>query len=84
MLGEHSQAGQFYPFVRELIDFEAVEPFRISHFSHTIAGLAAGAARQWEGAEDHFRIATQQAECLPDLLEQAEIRRVPRDDIVEP
>jgi hypothetical protein len=75
VLGEHSQAGQFYPLVQELIDIGAVELFRISHFSHTIAGLAAGAARQWEAAEDHFRIATQQAESLPDSLEQTEIRR---------
>jgi predicted ATPase len=75
MLGEHSQAGQFYPLVRELIEVGAVELFRISHFSHTIAGLAAGAERQWEAAEDHFRIAMQQAKSLPDSLEQAEIRR---------
>jgi tetratricopeptide (TPR) repeat protein len=75
MLGEHSQAGPFYPLVQELIDLGAVELFRISHFTHTIAGLAAGAARQWETAEEHFRIAMQQAESLPDSLEQAEIRR---------
>jgi hypothetical protein len=75
MLGEHSQAAPFYPLVQELIDLGVVELFRISHFSHTIAGLAAGAARQWEVAEDHFRIGMQQAESLPDSLEQAEIRR---------
>src|SRR5262249_42740785 len=62
VLGEHRQAGQFYPLVQELIDVGVVELFRISHFTHTIAGLAAGAARQWEAAEDHFRIAMQQAE----------------------
>ena len=75
MLGEYSQAEQFYPLVQELIDAGAVELFRITHFSHTIAGLAAGAARLWEAAEDHFRIAMQQAESLPDSLEQVEIRR---------
>ena len=75
VLGEHSQAGQFYPLVQELIDLGAVELFRTSHFVHTVAGLAAGAARQWEAAEDHFRIATRQAESLPDLLEPAAIRR---------
>jgi tetratricopeptide (TPR) repeat protein len=75
MLGEHSQAGQFYPLVQELIDVGVIEFFRISHFSHTIAGLAAGAARRWEAAENHFRIAMQQAESLPDSLEQVEIRR---------
>jgi tetratricopeptide (TPR) repeat protein len=75
VLGEHSQAGQFYPLVEELIDLGAIELFRISHFSHTIAGVAAGAARRCEAAEEHFRIAMQQAESLPDSLEQAEIRR---------
>jgi predicted ATPase len=75
MLGEHSEAGRLYPLVQELIDTGAVEFFRITHFSHTIAGLAAGAALKWEAAEDHFRMAMQQAESLPDSLEQVEIRR---------
>ncbi|MBV8137653.1 MAG: AAA family ATPase [Deltaproteobacteria bacterium] len=75
VLGEHSQAGQFYPLVQELIEVGAIELFRISHFSQTIAGLAAGAAQRWEAAEDHFRMAMEQAESLPDSLEQAEIRR---------
>ena len=75
MLGEHSQAGQLYPLVRELVDTEAVALLPISRFTHTIAGIAAAAARQWETAEDHFRIALRQAESFPHRLEQAEIRR---------
>ena len=54
MLGEHSQAAQFYPLVQELIDVGAIELFRISHFTHTVAGIAAGAARRWEAAEEHL------------------------------
>ena len=75
MLGEQSQAGQLYPLVCELVGTGAVALFPISRFTHTIAGVAAAAARQWEAAEEHFQIAMQQAESLPNRLEQAEIRR---------
>ncbi len=75
MLGERSQAGQLYPLVCELVDTGAVALFPISRLTHTIAGVAAAAARQWEAAEEHFQIAMQQAESFPNLLEQAEIRR---------
>jgi tetratricopeptide (TPR) repeat protein len=75
MLGDRSQAGQFYPLVREMIATGAVVIWPLSRFTHTIAGLAAAAACQWEAAEDHFQIALQQAKSLPQRLEQAEIRR---------
>jgi hypothetical protein len=75
MLGEQSQAGEFYPLVRQLIDTGAVALWPISRFTQTTAGIAATAARQWETAEEHFQIAMQQAESFPDVLEQAEIRR---------
>ena len=47
----------------------------IFRFTHTIAGMAAAAAREWEAAEDHFQTALQQADSVPHRLEQAEIRR---------
>ena len=75
MLGELSQAGQFYPLARELIGTRAVVLWPIFRFTQTIAGIAAAAARQWEPAKEHFRIAMQQAESFPFRLEQAEIRR---------
>jgi tetratricopeptide (TPR) repeat protein len=75
MLGEHSQAGQLYPLVCELICTGPVVLWLIIRFTQTIAGIAAAAARQWDAAEDHFQIAMQQAESFPNLLEQAEIRR---------
>jgi tetratricopeptide (TPR) repeat protein len=75
MLGEHSQAGHFYPLARELIDTGAVVLWPIFRVTQTIAGIAAAAARQWEAAEEHFQIAMQQAESFPYRLEQAEIRR---------
>jgi eukaryotic-like serine/threonine-protein kinase len=75
MLGERSEAGQLYPLVRELLATGAVVLWPIARFAQTIAGLAAAAAGQADAAEEHFKIALQQAESFPDLLEQAEIKR---------
>ena len=75
MLGEQWQAAQLYPLSRELVDTGAVALFPLSRFTHTIAGIAAGAAHQWQSAEQDFQIAMQQAESFPYRLEQAEIRR---------
>jgi hypothetical protein len=75
MLGEKSQAGRFYPLVRELIDTGAVVLWPIFRFTQTIAGVSAAAAQEWEAAEDHFKIALQHARSFPDRLEPAEIRR---------
>jgi hypothetical protein len=63
------------PLVRELIDTGAVVLWPISRFTHTIAGIGAAAAHQWDAAEEHFHIALQQAGSFPQILEQAEIRR---------
>jgi tetratricopeptide (TPR) repeat protein len=51
---EQSQAGQFYPLVRELIGTGAVLLWPLFRFTQTIAGVAAAAARPWEAAEEHF------------------------------
>jgi hypothetical protein len=75
IIGERSQAGQLYPLVRELIATGTVTLWSLARFTQTIAGIAAASATQYENAEDHFRIAMQQAESFPDQLEQAEIRR---------
>ena len=75
ILGERAQAAQLYPLARELIDMGAVVLWPIFRFTHTVAGIAAASARQWETAEDHFQIAMRQAESFPHRLEQAEIHR---------
>jgi hypothetical protein len=51
----------------------ALWPF--CRFTQTIAGIAAGAARDWGAAENHFQLSMQQAESFPQIMEQAEIRR---------
>ena len=75
ILGERSQAAELYPLVCELVETGAVLLWPISRFTHTIAGIAATAARQWEQAEEHFQMAMQQSESFPYRLEQSEIRR---------
>jgi tetratricopeptide (TPR) repeat protein len=75
ILGEQAQAAQLYPLARELVDTGAVALWPIFRFTHTVAGIAAAAAREWDASEDHFQIALQQAESVPHCLEQAEIRR---------
>jgi hypothetical protein len=75
VLGEQSQARELYPLTRQLVDTGAVALWPIFRFTHTVAGMAAAAAHQWEAAEDHFQTALHQAEAVPHRLEQAEIRR---------
>ena len=75
MLGEQAQAGQLYPLVRDMIDTGAVVVWPIPRYTQTIAGLAAAGAHQWKAAEDHFQLASRQADFFPDRLEQAEIHR---------
>ncbi len=75
MLAERTRAAELYLLARELLSTGAVALWPISGFTQTIAGIGAAAARQSEAAEEHFRIAMQQARSFPNVLEQAEICR---------
>jgi tetratricopeptide (TPR) repeat protein len=75
LLGEREQAAVLYPDVQELILTGEICIHSISRFPQTAAGIAAIAARNWDTAENHFRIAMQQAESYPNVVEQADIRR---------
>jgi tetratricopeptide (TPR) repeat protein len=75
MLGERERAAEFYPLVCGLLDTGMISFPMMARFPRTIAGVAATAARQWQAAEEHFRIALRQAEEIPDQLERAECRR---------
>src|SRR5207253_5283927 len=75
MLGERSQIEELYPLVGELLETGAVALWPIFRFTHTIAGVAAAAARQWQAAENYFQIGLQQADAFPQRLERAEILR---------
>jgi hypothetical protein len=80
MLGAWPQAHVLYPLVGELLDTGAVALRPIRRLTHTTAGFAAAAARQWRAAEDHFGTALQHGEAFPQRLEQTEICRLPRND----
>jgi tetratricopeptide (TPR) repeat protein len=75
VLGEHSKGAELYPLARELVGTGAVALGPIFRFTHTVAGIAAAAAHEWETAEDHFQTALRQAESFPNLLERAETGR---------
>jgi len=75
LLGDQAQAKELYPLIDGLLDTGALVLWPISRFTHTIAGVAAAAAHEWEAAGSHFQIAMNQPQAFPNLLEQAEIRR---------
>jgi tetratricopeptide (TPR) repeat protein len=75
VLGEKQRAARLYPLLCELADTGAVVLWPIFRFTQTVLGMAAAAAGRWGAAETHFQTALRQAETIPHLLEQAEIRR---------
>jgi len=75
VLGEREQAAELYRDVRELINTGTIFVQILSRFPRTVAGISAAAARNWNVAEEHFRIGLEEAEALPNQLEQTEIRR---------
>jgi tetratricopeptide (TPR) repeat protein len=75
VLGEREQAAVLYRDVLELIHTGTIFVQILSRFPRTVAGISAAAARNWNVAEEHFRIGLEQAEALPNQLEQTEIRR---------
>jgi hypothetical protein len=75
ILGEPEQAAAWYPVIRGLLDTGTICMPWLARFPQTVAGIAACAARRWNSAEEHFRVALHQAEELPDHFEQAECRR---------
>jgi hypothetical protein len=75
VLGEREQASMLYPDVQELIHTGEICIHSISRFPQTAAAIAATAGRKWDAAGNHFRIAMQQAESYPNVVEQADIRR---------
>jgi tetratricopeptide (TPR) repeat protein len=75
VLGERDQAAALYPLARELIATGTVSMTFMLRFPQTGAGIAAAAGHNWDLSESHFRVALEQAQSVPNILEQAEIRR---------
>jgi tetratricopeptide (TPR) repeat protein len=66
-------AAAVYPALAALADRLAMQPFSWS-LVHRIAGMAATASGQWEHAERHLDRALEQAETLPNRLEEPSVR----------
>jgi tetratricopeptide (TPR) repeat protein len=75
MIGERGRTAELYPLVRELLEAGVKCTALEIRFPETVAGIAAGAAGDWERAEQHFLAARKQALELPHRLEEAEVRR---------
>ena len=75
VLGARKEIAALYPLVPELLATGAVWFWTGPRFVRTAAGIAAAAAGEWKTAEGHFAVAQQQAEDLPQRLEQVDLRR---------
>ena len=65
MIGERGRTAELYPLVRELLESGVKCTALEIRFPETVAGIAAGAAGDWERAEQHFLAARKQALELP-------------------
>src|ERR1700689_202235 len=54
--GERERAAMLYRDVDELINTGTIFVQMLSRFPRTVAGISAAAAREWNVAEEHFRI----------------------------
>ena len=73
-VGVRDEAANLYPLVLEGMDTGTVWHSFLGS-THSVAGIAAAAGRQWEKAEEHFETALRQAHEVPAVLAQPETRR---------
>ena len=74
LLGERDRAAELYPLTVEAIATDTVVTIDASHLLRTIAGIAAGAGRRWDEAQNHFETTLRLADEIPFRSEQAEAR----------
>ena len=75
MLGEREQAAALYPVVADTTGKRIVARGLDYRLLHTLAGIAAGCAEEWDVADDHFQQAVRLARELPARLEEPEALR---------
>jgi len=75
VLGERQRVAALHALVPDLLASGLIWMWSGPRLTRTAAGLAAAAAADWEAAERHYAIASQQAEALPQRLEQVDLRR---------
>jgi hypothetical protein len=75
VLGERERVAALHALVPDLVASGMVWMWSGPRLIRTAAGLAAAATDDWDAAEQHFAIASQQADALPQRLEQTDLRR---------
>jgi tetratricopeptide (TPR) repeat protein len=75
MIGEREEAAALYPVVLENLEAGRMARGLDHRLLHTLAGIAAGAGRDWEVAEHHFEEAIRFAIQVPYRIEEVEARR---------
>jgi tetratricopeptide (TPR) repeat protein len=76
LCGLYEQAAALSPLVAGLLELGKRWITFDGRLVETRAGLAAAAARRWDEAEQHFAIAREVAEKMPNRLELADLRRL--------
>ncbi|HEV8575428.1 MAG TPA: LuxR C-terminal-related transcriptional regulator, partial [Dehalococcoidia bacterium] len=75
ILGERNQAAELYSVVLDAIRTGTLLPWDIGQLFQLAAGIAAAAGRDWDSAEDHYEAALRQADEVPIVIQQPEVRR---------
>jgi DNA-binding CsgD family transcriptional regulator len=75
ILGERNHAAQLYPVILDAIKTGTLLPWDIGQLFQLTAGMAAAGARDWNSAEEHYEIALRQADQIPIMIQQPEVRR---------
>ncbi len=75
VLGERDEAAKLYPLALEALDTGALIRLPGDRLLQTVAGMAAAAGSRWDAAEEHYRTALRQAQELPVVMEQPDVRR---------
>jgi predicted ATPase len=83
VMGERERAAELYPLALQATNSDLLCLAVISRFTHTAAGIAAAAGRQWQRAEAHFQTAIQRADSMPHPLERIDARRFYGQMLVE-
>ena len=74
-LGDKERVAAMYPLLLEVMEKGVLWRPLDTRFLETLAGMAAGAGRQWDAAERHFEAALTQAERYPFEREKLDARR---------
>ncbi len=75
LLGERAEASKLYPSLLELCNTGIRTSGLHVRLVQAVAGIAAACGGQWAKAEEHYQRALRQAQEIPVVIEQPEVRR---------